>query len=307
MWSFMGAPLLENQIRMDIDVVHAVSLGYPIATRKPFVVTVHDIGPITHPQYFKNTSPWIMRRSLKQAIEQAAQIICVSKSTADELISVAGDSVRDRVQVIYEGVSDRFFAPPPVGSAGALDIPGKGVPYILSTGKISPRKNIQGVVSAFASIVDKIPHHLVLVGGEGWNVQEIYSQLRQSKIRSRVHLTGYISDEKLRSLYHGASAYVHPSYYEGFGLTNLEAMASGCPVITSNVFSLPEIAGDSAILVAPDDIKALTKSIENICTNPDLAEEYRAKGISRASQFRWSTCAEKVIEVYEKAAKQKPY
>ena len=300
-WTFLNTPPIERHINSEVDLVHAVSLGYPVATRKPLVVTVHDLGPLTHPEYFENTSPWIMKRSLSQAIKQAAQIICVSQSTADELLSVAGNQVQARINVIHEGVSDAFFAPADPTSLAGLTLPPDGIPYILSTGKLSPRKNIHGLIRAMTSLADKIPHHLVLVGGDGWSVSEVYTLLEQSGMRDRVHLPGFVSDDQLRALYQRASVYVHPSYYEGFGLTLLEAMASGCPVVTSNVYSLPEVAGDAALLVDPTSSDDIASSIAAICTDDALASELRAKGKVRAESFKWSLCADRVADVYELA------
>lgn len=298
-WTFLNSPPLEKLIPAQIDVVHAAALGYPISTRKPLVVTIHDLGPLTHPEFFSSKSPWIMKRSLKRAIDQAAKLICVSHSTARELTHLAGNQVARRIEVIHEGVSPAYFDTQKPESIETLDLPLADVPYILSTGKISPRKNIHGVISALAQLARDIPHHLVLVGGDGWNVGEAYDLLKSSGIRDRVHFTGYVSDNQLRTLYRAASAYVHPSFYEGFGLTILEAMASGCPVVTSNVFSLPEVAGDAALLVDPANSQEIAQALKSICGSKTLADELAGKGRLRAAEFSWTSCAEKVMDVYE--------
>jgi len=297
-WTFFNRPPIERWLP-ETDVVHAVALGYPVATRKPLVVTVHDIGPLTHPEYFGNTSPWIMRRSLAQMEKQADAIICVSQSTADELVSYVGGNLADRVHVILEGVSAEFFQnTDPACLRGLKDLPPPGTPFVLATGKISPRKNIQGLIQAMSRLSDVIPHHLVLVGGYGWGMDDVYQQLDDPGIRQRVHFPGYVTDEQLRALYAAASVYVHPSLYEGFGLTVLEAMAAGCPVVTSNVFSLPEVAGDAALLVDPLNSNALADAIEAICCDDSLSCELVEKGRARARSFQWDTCAEQVYDVY---------
>ena len=149
---------------------------------------------------------------------------------------------------------------------------------------------------------DDLPHHLVLVGGDGWDVEAVYALLGDSTIRHRVHFLGYVNDSQLRSLYRGASAYVHPSLYEGFGLTLLEAMACECPVVTSRVYSLPEVAGEAAVLVDPVSVPELAQAIRDICTDETLAGSLREKGRQRAAGFRWDRCAGEVAAVYRKVA-----
>ena len=148
-----------------------------------------------------------------------------------------------------------------------LNLPPDDVPVILTAGKISPRKNVQGVLRALKLVQDKIDHHLVLVGGAGWETEAVLKELDDGTLRDRVHLLDYVTDEQLRALYRRASLYIHPSLYEGFGLTVLEAMASGVPVITSNTSSLPEVAGDAGLLVDPANDAEIAEAICSICTD----------------------------------------
>ncbi len=246
-----------------------------------------------------------MKRSLAQTIAQAKEIICVSKSTAKELTRIAGDSIASRISIVPEGVSASFFEPPHTNSLNGLrGLPPSGAPFILSTGKLSPRKNIQGLIEAMVHLSTEIPHHLVLVGGDGWSTKQLHAQIAHSPIRERVHMLDYVTDDQLRALYRAAAAYVHPSHYEGFGLTVLEAMASGCPVVTSNVYSLPEVAGDAALLVSPTKSEDIAGAIKDICTDDALTIELKNKGIARAADFRWSRCAEQVSEIYRRAAER---
>ncbi len=298
-WTFLNNPPIEHWLP-ETNVVHAVALGYPVATRKRLVVTVHDLGPLTHPEFFGNTSPWIMRRSLAQMVKQADAIICVSQSTADELDAYVGNGIGGRVRVVHEGVSPGFFE---VAGPACLqeldDLPPPGTPFVMTTGKISPRKNIRGLVEAMSTLSEIIPHHLVLVGGDGWGMNDVYEQLGNTGFKKRVHFPGYVTDEQLRALYAAASVYVHPSLYEGFGLTVLEAMAAGCPVVTSNTWSLPEVAGDAALLVNPLDSSELAEAIEVICRDEKLASELGEKGYARAKSFQWDECARQVADVYQ--------
>jgi glycosyltransferase involved in cell wall biosynthesis len=297
-WHYLDWPKLERLIGEPVDVVHAVSLGYAIATRKPYVVTVHDLGPLTHPEYFTNTKPWIMERSLRQAEARADAIVCVSQSTANEVEGYLGAHVVDRIRVIKEGVSPEFFAPSDMGCLAGLNLPPDDVPVILTAGKISPRKNVQGVIRALKLVQDKIDHHLVLVGGAGWETEAVLRDLDDGTLRNRVHLLDYVTDEQLCALYRRASLYVHPSLYEGFGLTVLEAMASGVPVITSDTSSLPEVAGDAGLLVDPANDLEIADAIHAICTDTTLREARIEQGLARANLFSWDKCAKELQDVF---------
>ena len=298
-WALLNVPKLESALSVPVDLVHSVSLGYPIATKKPLVITVHDIGPLTHPEYFSTRGSWIMKRSLAQAVRKADAIICVSHSTARELEAYSGQSVTERVSVVHEGISPHFMTPPDDSARAVLEKLGIGdTPYILSAGAISPRKNTLGIIKALGRLAGVIPHHLVLVGGEGWSMRKVYEELGRSPVAERVHMTGYVSDEQLKGLFAAASAYLHPSLYEGFGLTLLEAMAQGCPVVTSNVYSLPEVAGDAALLVDPRSVDEIAEAIRAVCKDSGLAADLVARGKERVGQFSWTTCAHGVVDVY---------
>lgn len=298
-WAFLDIPPIEHWLDNPVDVVHAVSLGYPIATRKPYVVSVHDIGPLTHPEFFSNTSPWIMKRSLNQALKKADAIICVSRSTADELESYVGYQLADRIQIVHEGVDPLFFEKRDPGCLATLkNLPAPGVPFILVTGKISPRKNIARLIRALSIIAEIVPHHLVLVGGSGWDMNAVYRETNNPAVVGRVHQVGYVTDDQLRALYNSASLYIHPSLYEGFGLTVLEAMAAGCPVVTSDVYSLPEVVGDAALLVDPYKVDEIAEAIKTVCLDESMATDLRKRGLERVATFTWEKCAEKVAGVY---------
>lgn len=145
---------------------------------------------------------------------------------------------------------------------------------------------------------EDIPHHLVLVGGAGWENETVLRDLGDARLSARTHLLGYVTDEQLRALYAAATVYVHPSLYEGFGLTLLEAMAADCPVITSNVYSLPEVAGDAGLLVDPTDAEAIAAAIGKVCGDDAFRADMIEKGRERVARFRWHDCAESMRTVY---------
>lgn len=296
-WTFAGFPRLEMIAGQSFDLVHALSLGYPIATGLPYVVTIHDLGPLTQPQFFGNAPAWVMQRALNQAVRKAAMIICVSHSTAREVIEYCGSAVEDRVRIVGEGVSPEFFAPGDQTLLEGFDLPPAEVPFILAAGKISPRKNIHGVLEA-VRLLEGLPHHLVLVGAGGWDMAEVSALLSDPAVQGRVHLLGFVSDAQLRALYARAAIYVHPSLYEGFGLTILEAMAGGVPVITSDRSSLPEVAGDAAVLVDPTKPEEIAAAITRIANDPAFAQELSAKGVVHARDFRWADAARELRGCY---------
>lgn len=300
LWNYAGFPKIEHLVNKKLDIVHAVSLGYPIATNKPYVVTVHDIGPLSHPQYFKENAAWIMRKSLKQAVSKADAFICVSESTAHDLVSYVKQNYRqnieDRIHISLEGVSKEFIS---YAKTSTIDLPSKDAPFILAAGKISPRKNVQTTIAALATVKNDLPHHLITVGGDGWDFEQVKEQVKDLGLQDRVHFMGYVSDQDLKELYSRASTFVYPSLFEGFGLTILEAMAIGCPVISSNRTSLPEVAGDAALLVDPEKISEISDALYTICTSDSLRNELIKKGRLRAQLLNWKNCAASVAQVYK--------
>ena len=169
-------------------------------------------------------------------------------------------------------------------------------------GSINPRKNLERIVAAFENAAGEIPHHLILAGGIGWDAEGVLAQIERSPLAERIHRIGFVSDETLRALYSRTSGFVYVSRLEGFGLPILEAMAAGAPVITSSVSSMPEVAGDAALLVDPLDVEAITEAILRLATDSALSDDLRQRGRTRAAGFDWHTCAEAVADVYRSVA-----
>ncbi len=302
-WTFLNYPPIEKWINKPIDITHIVSLGFPVATRKKLVVTVHDIGPLTHPEYFYD-NPWKFRRSFKQMVRHADKIICVSQATADEVVGYADEGISDRIHVVHEGVDVSCCGSDPfdIYDSGIENILPRDVPFFMAAGAVSPRKNIGRTLEAFAKVKDSIPHHLVLVGGTGWNEGDIDGLISRCGLSDRVHRVGYVSDEALFSFYKLADFYIHASLFEGFGLTLLEAMAAGCPVITSNISSLPEVAGDAALQVDPESVDKIAGAIECVAMNKSVREEYAVKGKTRCKKFKWADTSDRIAGIYRELA-----
>lgn len=298
-WAFLKRPHLEFWAGHDHDLVHVGECVYPVRTKKPLVVTIHDIGPLTHPDLFTSVRPWLMKMGLRQAIEEAATIISVSQSTADIFQEYFDVDLGERIRVVHEGVNPMYLKEPDYSALASLtDLPPEGTPFLLTMGAISPRKNLPLVIEALERLSDTIPHHLVHVGIPHWDADDFFTKLKSSRIADRIHLPGYLSDEQVHALYWKAHAYIYPSLFEGFGLPLLEAMAGGCPIVTSNISSMPEIAGDAALLIEPTSLDEMTAAIEAVCTDDALADRLRQNGRKRIKDFSWKNCARQTLRIY---------
>jgi glycosyltransferase involved in cell wall biosynthesis len=177
--------------------------------------------------------------------------------------------------------------------------------FILFVSTIEPRKNLPGLLQAYRRLRDdyKREELLVLAGSNGWLWEEVYETVAKLNLERHVAFLGRVPSEDLVYLYNAAQVLVHPSFYEGFGLTPLEAMTCGAPTIVSNTSSLPEVVGDAAVLINPHDIEGLTVAIWRVLTDKELCEDLICKGLKRAQKFSWQQAAEKTLEVYHKVGK----
>lgn len=298
-WATVSFPRIESWIG-DTNLVHTLELGYPVATKKPWVVTVHDLGPLTHPQYFSKARPWLFRHSLQAAIRNAEIIVSVSETTAEAIEYFANGSLQGRLQILPEGVSEKFFERAEKGClSGVKNLPPNDQPFLLCAGSFNPRKNLKRVIDAFERIADKIPLHLVLAGEPGWDYENVYRAINTSKFRSRIHRPGFVTDDQLRALYQNAEGFVYVSLMEGFGLPILEAMAAGCPVITSNTSSMPEIANGAALLVNPSRDDEIADAMYEVVSSDELRCELVEKGRVTARQYSWDKCARSMLDIYK--------
>jgi glycosyltransferase involved in cell wall biosynthesis len=269
------------------------------------VVTVHDLAfrrfPETAPH---STRAWLGR--IERTLARATRIIAVSESTRRDLVELYGVEPA-RVPVIPLGVDRSVFRPQSEEAVRAVRTRfGIDGPYILSVGGIEPRKNLPNLVRAAAGVRGDVT--LVVAGAAvGWN-PEGTALLRgaldslPAEVRRRVVQTGYVSEPEKVALMSGAEALVYPSLYEGFGLPLLEAMACGTPVVTSDRSSLPEVAGQAAVFVDPDDPEAITAGIDRVLSDARLRTRLREAGGERAARFTWEETARKTAAVLREAA-----
>ena len=266
--------------------------------RGKFVVTLHDAKPQLFPKS-SNTINW--KKILKNAIlpnplQQIDHIITVSEHSRNDLIERLLISEND-ITVIYQGVDGEEFSLPTKESVHPYD----GGRYVLCVAGKDPTKNVRNLVVAYSQLRPEIrmKHSLVLVGDMDGQ-RELQELVKQNGVERQTFCAGVVSDEQLVGWYQHASVFVFPSLYEGFGLPVLEAMACGCPVISSKTSSLPEVMGKAGILIDPLNISEIVEAMSQVLTNPDLAQTMREAGLSRAQQFSWDATARATVALYEK-------
>ncbi|MEZ4657957.1 MAG: glycosyltransferase family 1 protein [Caldilineaceae bacterium] len=260
-------------------------------TRRPTVLTVHDLIFERIPEHHTLRNRLFLRLAMPRFVKAANAIIAVSWQTKRDLIQLY-NAPSEKIHVIYEGIDARFqpAALEEIARVKALHSPQR--PYLLMVGTLEPRKNHATAIRALARLKQRgSPHQLLIVGGLGWMFEPVHKLLDELRLHDDVHFTGYVPNEDLPALYSGADAVLLPSLYEGFGFTVLEAMACGAPVICSNVSSLPEVAGNAALMTPPEDDEALAAAIQRLLAEPGLADDLRQKGAERAALFRWERCA----------------
>lgn len=286
------------------DVVHSLDHLFPVVTRKPWVITIHDLMPITHHQFFSLASPAKFQEVIDFAVERAAGLICISQFTADALQDFyPKHDLTDRIHVTPLGV-DKFFLEDAVDTSQLINsILAFDAPYLMLSAMASPRKNFVRAIDAFDLVAEELPHHLVMTGKLGWDSEPLLERIERSPYKDRIHRVGEVSTEQLRTIYRHASIHLYISLMEGFGLPIVEAMACGCPVIASNVSSMPEVAGGAACLTDPYDVPAIAAAILKVANDPTYREELIEKGKKRAQEMSWERCVQKTIDVYQKVAK----
>jgi glycosyltransferase involved in cell wall biosynthesis len=298
-WDWLGRPRLPSSLA-DHDIVHATNHAAVPAVRRGqrLVVTVHDLAFERYPDLFPRRWLSLYRRGLRAAIERADAIIVPSESVRDDLIGRA-DLDLERIRVTPLGASrrDRSAEMIQTDREGLAEF-GITPPYVLAVGTIEPRKNLVRLVDAYRRLATQgLPQSLVLIGDDGWGAEELRAELEKGG-PGRVVRAGGFSTSMLTTAYADADVVAYVSLYEGFGLPVLEAMSAGAPVVTSNTSSLPEVAGDAALLVDPEDVGEISDALARVLTDPALAEDLRRRGRERAAVFSWAATASATLDVY---------
>ncbi len=292
--------------RAGLDIYHSTNFMIPFPAfpagrrgRTACVVTIHDLIPLMFPEHtpkalktrFHPVYRWVMR----QVGQRADLIITVSESSRNDILRhmAIPESEADRVTAIHEGVADQYEP---------IDRPARDEKTILYVGRMDPYKNVPGLLRAFSEIVKEgtVRARLKIIGPRDDRYPEVQETITREHLQEHIDWPGYVSGDEILKAYQEADVFVLASLYEGFGLPVLEAMASGTPVVCSNRASLPEVAGNAAVLVDPEDGATLKEAIVSVLTDPNRAEALRIKGLDRAAHFSWKRTAEETVRAYDR-------
>jgi glycosyltransferase involved in cell wall biosynthesis len=291
--------------RWGADVLlSALTIG-PARGRIPYVSVVHDLTPITHPEWHAGRTLVGFVPLWERTVERAARFLCVSETTARDLVDRYPETA-PRVRVARNGVDRAFFFPTD-DSSGRLRTRQRyagGRPYILYLGTLEPRKNLEVLVAACERMWGRRRSRpdLVLAGGAGWKTAALHRRIARSAYRDKIHVAGYMARDAARELYRAAEVFAYPSLAEGFGLPVLEAMACGTPVVASTTDALTEVGGDAALYAPPRDPEALSRQIERALEDEALRGALASAGPARAALFGWDETAERTAAALAEAA-----
>jgi glycosyltransferase involved in cell wall biosynthesis len=288
--------------REGIDLFHAPHYVLPPLTPCKSVVTIHDCIHLRFPQYLPNRLAYAYARSsLWFATHRSNRVLTVSEASKRDILRYF-HVPEGKIDVIYNAIDERFGEPPAAEEIERVrDRYQLNAPYVLYAGNIKPHKNLERLIEAFHMLRRGDLEHvkMLIIGDEISKYATLRRAVHKYKLHKHVRFFGFVPDKTLAVLYRLARAFVFPSLYEGFGLPPLEAMASGTPVITSNLSSLPEVVGDAALLIDPYDPSAIADAMRRVLLDSDLREDLRERGLRRVSEFSWERSVRRVREIYE--------
>ncbi len=306
--------------RLRADVYHVPLNAVPIAMPRPYIVTVHDMSSLIYPE--RRAGGFHLWR-YERGLRRASRVIAVSEATRRDIEDVLGIPT-NRIQVIYNAPDPAFRQPVSpaiacVGEEGEIHYPPEmgrvldryqiSLPFLLYAGTIRPQKNIPRMIEAFSIVRHELEQHplyrglkLIIIGDEISRAPEVRRAVIQSRVEHAVRFLGFVPIETLRVFYQAASVFVFPSLYEGFGLPPLEAMACGTPVVTSALSSLPEVVGDAAVIVNPENVFDIARGVREALLDQALRSTLVQRGFEQVRRFDWLLTASAVIEAYREAA-----
>jgi glycosyltransferase involved in cell wall biosynthesis len=284
--------------RARVDVFHASHQLYNPPRDARLTATIYDMTCWLMPELHMPRNVEAGKRFGERIMRRAAGLIAISESSRQDAIRILGLNP-ERIAVIYPGISESFFDVGPEEVRAARSRLGLERPYVLFVGTLEPRKNVGGLVEAYLGMKSSLreEYELIVAGPEGWLESAVAKSLRSGA--AGVRYLGYVREADLPGLTAGAAVFLYPSLYEGFGFPVAQAMAAGVPVVTSNVSSLPEIAGDGALLADPRSVGEIRGSLERLLLTPGLREELGRAGRARAQQYRWENCAAESLRFFK--------
>ncbi|MEB2287506.1 MAG: glycosyltransferase family 1 protein [Anaerolineae bacterium] len=301
LWHRLRLPLPVEAFTGRVRLFHATDFTLPptlSGTRT--LLTVHDLSFVRAPETTTPVLKAYLDAVVPRSVRRATHVLADSQATKDDLVELY-KTPPDKITVLLGGVNPEFR---PITDAHARQVVRARYslppnPYIFSVGTVQPRKNYARLVQALAALGPQHADvHLVIAGGRGWLDAPIYQTVRDLGMGERVHFTGFVRDEDLPVLYSDAVCLAYPSLYEGIGLPVLEAMACATPVVTSTISSLPEVAGDAALLIDPYDVEALAGALRRLLDDSALRETLVARGVRQAAFFTWERAASQLLAVY---------
>ena len=297
LWEQTALPV--QLVRHRVDLVHGMLNVLPAARVVPGVVTVHDVAFLRFPERYLPAKRRYLTVLTTVSVRSARLVIASSENTRNDLVRLL-HVPGERVRVVHLGVEDRLRAPVAADDVARLrERHGLPEQFFLYIGTLEPRKNLVRLLEAYERARRLgVEWPLVLAGAKGWLYDEIFARVQSLGLDRHVHFPGYVLYEDLPLWYNAASAFVYPSLYEGFGLPIAEAMACGCPVLTARNSSLPEVAGDAAILVEGEDTTAMSEGLVQLAGDADLRVRLRERGRLQAAKFTWQRTAAQVVGVY---------
>ena len=295
-WSATGLPLTAQRIKA--DVFHAPAYTAPLWGCRPLVVSIHDVSYARRPEWYPNRLDSLRLAFYARSARRADRVVACSTFSRDEILA-AYQLDPARIDVVPLAVGPAF-SPLPERTREL---------FVLHVGDLHPRRNLRMLLEVIVDLRRSEPSlaaiRLVLAGADRGELSPLRDLALRSNAVEALEYVGVPGDDELAGLYRTASLFAYPSRYEGFGLPVLEAMSSGCPVVSSDAGSLPEVAGSSAILVAPEDARGWRDAIRHVLLDPGRASELARTGLQRATMFTWDRTADATLASYRRAVRER--
>jgi glycosyltransferase involved in cell wall biosynthesis len=299
---------LSARLRQDMpDLVH-VQYTAPVACPTPVVVSVHDVSFLEHPEYFTRDRAIQLRWTVRRTVRGAAKVLTGCEFSKQAILRAYSDLDESKVVVVPYAASPEFRPlPRETAQTAVLERFKFSGPFILNVGDLQPRKNQIGLIKAFGKLVRAYPqikHKLALAGKDTWFADRVREAARDSGVADRIHFFGFVTDDDLLRLYNASDLFVFPSFYEGFGLPALEAMACGRAVVCSSASALPEVVDGAAILADPNSVDEIARAMADLLLDAEMRTRMERLGLRRAALFNWQNTAQRTLEVYYEVMEQ---
>ena len=306
LWQRLRLPIPVEIFSGPLDIYHSPNYALPPIRSSAAIVTIHDLSFWKFPEYAEPSLRAYLMSVVQKSTARAEHILADSEATRQDVVDLLC-APPEKVSVVYSGVEPRFRPVPDMVSGVREKYNLGDAPFVLSLGTLEPRKNFDGLVRAFGLMkrAHRLPHHLVIAGGKGWQYDGIFREVEHSPYREQIHMPGFVEDEDLPAFYTAADLFAFPSHYEGFGLPPLEAMACGTPVVAAKNSSLPEVLGEAALWVSAEDEGGIAEGMARLLSDEQLRRSLIASGLRRARQFTWERGAARLLEVYQRVEKEK--